>query len=224
IVNGNVIKPFSLPNIVSIQLNNEHSCGGTLLTGRCVVTAAHCTKYPGSESNWQVKAHRHDLNKTSKEENGSTYRVLRRIDHPFYNPKTKYNDIAVYRIDSDDKSDIYRTDWDWEPTVDTEGEYVKVSGWGVTKYNGVPSQLLQTIDIPIYPANLCEKNYVSAGKNFDRETQFCGGDLEGGRDACTGDSGGPLYRYDEDGNFLLLGCVSWGIDCGVKGKPGIYTK
>lgn len=49
---------------------------------------------------------------------------------------------------------------------------------------------------------------------------FCAGYLGvGGKDACTGDSGGPLIV---DG--VLHGIVSWGVGCADPDYPGIYAK
>lgn len=42
--------------------------------------------------------------------------------------------------------------------------------------------------------------------------------MAGERDACVGDSGGPLQL---DGK--LLGIVSYGFGCAVPGKPGVYV-
>jgi secreted trypsin-like serine protease len=235
IINGNVVKPpFKYNNIVSLQnpgaINdrnpNGHACGGTLLTDNCVVTAAHCTTAPGTERLWTVNLHRHNLSKTSEQENGSTYRVKKFIDYPYYNKDKKLNDISIWKLDNKDATKVYRTSFDWSDTVDTSGSIVKVMGWGLTKYKGRTSQLLQEIEIPIFPKDLCEENYRAFSRKhpFDKETQFCGGYSDGSKDACTGDSGGPLFQIDDDGEMILQGLVSWGDECAKKDRPGIYTK
>lgn len=39
-----------------------------------------------------------------------------------------------------------------------------------------------------------------------------------------GDSGGPLMYQLENSRWITIGVVSWGIGCGNKNSPGIYTK
>lgn len=38
-----------------------------------------------------------------------------------------------------------------------------------------------------------------------------------------GDSGGPLTCV-ENGLYYVYGIVSWGDQCGLKNKPGVYTQ
>lgn len=46
----------------------------------------------------------------------------------------------------------------------------------------------------------------------------------GGKDACAGDSGGPMVTLDkEKGQWYLVGSVSWGDDCGKKDRYGVYS-
>lgn len=57
------------------------------------------------------------------------------------------------------------------------------------------------------------------------DTQICAGG-ESGRDSCNGDSGGPLmatFRNDT-GQWYVKGVVSFGVRCGLKGWPGVYTR
>ena len=49
---------------------------------------------------------------------------------------------------------------------------------------------------------------------------ICAGILDvGGRDACGGDSGGPLLH-----NSILVGVISWGHDCAHPYFPGVYAR
>ncbi|XP_071535546.1 vitellin-degrading protease-like [Panulirus ornatus] len=52
------------------------------------------------------------------------------------------------------------------------------------------------------------------------EGMLCGGTVQ--RDACEGDSGGPLL-VQTDGSWHLAGVVSFGTWCARPGYPGVYT-
>lgn len=59
------------------------------------------------------------------------------------------------------------------------------------------------------------------------DNTICAGHLFGRRDACTGDSGGPLMLpIRTNGShfpFYQIGIVSFGIGCGRPCRPGIYV-
>lgn len=54
--------------------------------------------------------------------------------------------------------------------------------------------------------------------NTITETMFCAGELDGSRDSCNGDSGGPIAQ-----NNTLIGIVSYGMECALPGLTGVYT-
>lgn len=39
-----------------------------------------------------------------------------------------------------------------------------------------------------------------------------------------GDSGGPLVQEDSRRLWFVVGIVSWGYQCGLPNKPGVYTR
>nr|XP_046256155.1 trypsin-2-like [Scatophagus argus] len=95
------------------------------------------------------------------------------------------------------------------------GTMCLVSGWGNTMSSTVDRNKLQCLDIPILPDEDCRRSYPGR----ITEAMFCAGYLEGGKDSCQMDSGGPVVCNGE-----LQGVVSWGIGCAEKNHPGVYDK
>lgn len=53
---------------------------------------------------------------------------------------------------------------------------------------------LQEVQIPIFSSNECRKRTLFMPLYKITDDMFCAGYDRGGRDACLGDSGGPLMR------------------------------
>ena len=108
----------------------------------------------------------------------------------------------------------------------THGDACWVAGWGTTSYQGQTATTLQEVGVNIFSAAYCVEK---TGDFSVYEDEFCAGtpDLDGdgqtdaGRDSCQGDSGGPLV-CNVNGNAVITGIVSRGVDCGVAGWAGRY--
>jgi len=89
-----------------------------------------------------------------------------------------------------------------------------VVGWGTTKYEGLPAQILMQVAVPI------TNNQGCLDKVTEPTKQLCAGYDEGGKDSCQGDSGGPLVVDNGQEIFELVGLVSFGVGCAEYMKPG----
>lgn len=68
-------------------------CGGTLISARTVVTAAHCVH--GNSDLEIVRLGEHKLNKNDDGSKPVDYFIQEKIVHPNYDPDTTENDIAI---------------------------------------------------------------------------------------------------------------------------------
>lgn len=75
------------------------------------------------------------------------------------------------------------------------------------------------VSLPPFDRNECKKMYITT---TIEKSQICAGG-EDGKETCVGDSGGPLMMHDENKIWYAAGIVSYGMDCGSKGWPGVYT-
>ena len=90
-----------------------------------------------------------------------------------------------------------------------------VTGMGHNSIDGGKTVHVKQAQVPFFNWHTCKQ---AMGKwSFD-ETMMCAGG-DGRADACGGDSGGPLVSKDG----YLVGVVSWGYKCNIKGYPGVYA-
>lgn len=73
----------------------------------------------------------------------------------------------------------------------------------------------------------CKTLYSSRFQVDVGEEQLCTTGINGS-DACEGDSGGPLMRFEQGEGiprYFLIGVVSFGpTQCGFSGIPSVFTK
>ncbi|KAI8440456.1 hypothetical protein MSG28_001748 [Choristoneura fumiferana] len=206
------IQQFPYQVYLIVQKGNDYyACGGSILSSRFILTAAHCLT---GVSRVYIRT-----GSTNSGSGGNVYSTTLYTQHPQYNARTSDYDVAVVKLLQAmtlDGSNARAIKLPPSNTNIPAGTQIVVSGWGTTQENGQTSSTLMAVRVPTVATSECEKAYNSAITS----RMFCAGVPEGGRDSCQGDSGGPAVSKDSG---LQLGIVSFGRGCAQAGYPGVYT-
>ncbi|XP_052744044.1 CLIP domain-containing serine protease HP8-like [Bicyclus anynana] len=240
IIGGRDAALGQFPWIVRLGYNTgdaelDWMCGGALLTDRHVVTAAHCVQTSDEYNLTTIRAGEHN----TQTDRDCALRVCapavqdRNIksikSHSQYNKPEYHNDLALVVLDKPVQLNDYvlpiclpRRE-QLTPAAVRLGEPLVVAGWGTLNMTTEQrATVLQYVAVPVLPPERC--NRVNQGFRL-ASTEICAGATLN-KDACGGDSGGPMMKVFDtpDGpKTFLVGVVSFGPTiCGSK-QPGVYT-
>ncbi|XP_077203236.1 granzyme A-like [Paroedura picta] len=216
IIGGKESAPHSRPYMAVLMEKKDLLCGGTLIQGNWVLTAAHCPV----TNRTTVVLGAHSLSK--KETEKQIFQITKVFAHPKYNRKSSENDIMLLKLDR--KAKITRA-----VKVITmpgtckdikAGTQCLVTGWGLTANKGKISDTLREVNVTVIDRDICKKLYNSK-HNVTPNMVCAGGTKKARKDTCQGDSGGPLICEG-----IQRGITSFGQNgrCGDPKYPGVYTR
>ena len=187
IVGGESVTPHSLPWQVR---TGQHcgACGGTLISKRHVLTAAHCGNNRDGMMIWLGQHTREPID-------GTRYKVCKARKHPMYSKEDRYDwyDFEILHLEEDVVLDE-TVQIACLPTMEDglnddflDGKDLITSGWGDQNFltHNFPNEL-HSVVLPGYSNERCEKESDYSFTTMN--SIICAG--EEGKDACQGDSGG----------------------------------
>merc|ERR1719362_393760 len=240
IVGGVEAKVNEFPWIASLILlidghETDSMCGGTLVSAEWIVTAAHClykdndfkTLYKPSEMVWTLGEHDF-LDTTETKIPTIRAKVEKIIVSPEWDSMSTIGDIALIKLAKPVDLKKY-TPACLASTGDSfVGKSAWVYGWGQTSFKAdMGASKLRKLEVKVASNKECMAWSAKNSMNWAlKSSQVCAG-AGSGKDACKGDSGGPLTSV-VNGRHVLIGDVSNGNACkgpySVSGSIAYYRK
>jgi hypothetical protein len=204
-------------------------CAGTLIAKDIVLTAAHCegfpfdldvllnslTAYDDIQSGQASKPAGAVEVSVARDDNGDSIQIR----HPDYNTNTEQNDYMLVKLNAA-VPNAQLVELNFDESFPQPNQELRAIGVGTTSQGGPASDFLLQVDVN-YVSNTQCNNFYSEFRRIYDDVMICAAVTNGGKDSCQGDSGGPLF---DEATRKQVGVVSWGVGCGDRNYPGVYSR
>lgn len=230
IVGGKPADPKEFPHMARLGNRNSDNktnwfCGGTLISNRLILTAAHCLYSEVGAVN-VVRLGELDFASDTEDAQPEDFGVRNATEHPDFKHRMLYNDIAILELDRPVNFSVYKHPACLPFDDGHRHDNFIAIGWGHKKFAGKESTKLLKVNLNNFENRCGAVSDIDELPNgYDVNTQLCVGSTES-KDTCNGDSGGPLLIYHEKFPCMyhVMGITSLGIDCDTPNVPSLYTR
>ena len=195
-------------------------CAGTLITPTYILSAAHCADDDSTPA--YVIIGKHSRLYYQNEPNVERIDIKKKLVHPDHQDGYDWindhilNDIVLLQLKAPSRHTPVKLSFDANRLQ--AGIGLRVMGWGTTSYDRTRPDELQIADVNYIPNAVCEKSkgkirptstYDKSYAGYITDDMICAASKN--KDACSGDSGGPLIiPGNSPAQDLVVGVVSWG--------------
>ncbi|XP_037293309.1 chymotrypsin-2 [Manduca sexta] len=200
-------------------------CGGSIITRRTVLTAAHCIAAVVS-GNTLSRNLRGTVGTNRWNSGGVMHAFQRHVIHSSYNANTIKNDIGILHT----SANIAMTNAVRAIVVNYDfignGINSRVAGWGRIRAGGAISANLLQLNTQTIDGNRCVRDVASVSASLNMRAPAVDPNVElctfhsRNHGTCNGDSGSALVRLDRN---QQIGIVSWGLPCAL-GAPDMFVR
>ncbi|MCU1426540.1 MAG: trypsin [Actinomycetia bacterium] len=233
IVGGGPVGKTQFPSLAALMIPGKGHprerlvCSGTVVAPDVILSAGHCMFPILFGLAMQGQTGSRDLGDKAATVASVTSVVLNKT----WWFGSQSDDLALFKLSAPVPVPVSPLASKADRGLTVNGNQVQITGWGLTiplavfqppPFDALPPRRAQVATVPIVGDDICQADYADLDPTiFVPATDLCAG--QEGKDACYGDSGGPMYATDPSGGLKQIGVVSRGAGCATKSFPGIWT-